>query len=76
MCVDLNDEEPGVTVKVMCNRRRENPFVYKLANGEVMVDFRIAERFSVEEWLKLVCNVNNRMFHLLMEQHVRGGDNG
>jgi hypothetical protein len=74
MYVDITDEEPGLSAKVMCNHERENPFVYKLPNGEVMVDFRIEERFSVEEWLKLVRNVNDRMFHLLMQQHVRTGD--
>jgi hypothetical protein len=76
MCVDMTDEELGQIANVMCNRERENPFVYKLANGEVMVDFRIEERFSLEEWLRLVRNVNDRIFHLLMEPHVRGRDNG
>jgi hypothetical protein len=60
----------------MCNRERENPFVYKLANGEIMVDFRIEERFSVDEWLRLVRDVNDRMFHLLMERHQKGNDHG
>ena len=72
MCVNMTDDELGSTAKVVCNRERENPFVYKLANGEVMVDFRIEERFSVEEWLKLVRDVNDRILYLTMELCQKG----
>jgi hypothetical protein len=72
----LSGEESGLNAEAVCNRKRENPFVYKLPNGEVMVDFRLEERFSVEEWVKLVRNVNDRLFDLLMERQRKGRANG
>jgi hypothetical protein len=55
----------------MCDHERENPFVYKLPNGEVYIDFRLEERFSVREWLELVDTVNRRVFALLMNNQRR-----
>jgi hypothetical protein len=46
---------------------RHHPFVYKLANGQVMVDFHVETRFTVEEWVELVREVNDRMFELMMQ---------
>jgi hypothetical protein len=66
MCIDIFDEKTGWTLKVMYER--ENPFVYKLANGEVYVDFHVEERFSAQEWLELVHKVNHRLFALLREK--------
>ncbi len=76
MCIDIFDEETGWTAKVMCDHERENPFVYKLATGDVYVDFHVEERFSAREWLELVHKVNHRLFALLMNDHREkgGGD--
>jgi hypothetical protein len=56
--------------------KRHYPFVYKLPNGEVMVDFHVETRFTAEEWLQLVCTVNGKLFALLMQDYRRekGGE--
>jgi hypothetical protein len=70
MCIDITDEELGLTAKVMCNHERENPMVYKMIDGRVYVDFHVDERFDAEEWLELVRKVNDKLFELLMEREV------
>ncbi len=70
MCIDIFDEKTGWTLKV--TREHENPFVYKLANGDVYVDFHVEERFSVRQWLELVHKVNHRLFALLNNHREKG----
>ena len=71
MCMDILDEETGMVAKV-CLQKRENPLVYKLANGNVYVDFHVEERFSVRQWLELVHKVNHRLFALLNNHREKG----
>ncbi len=72
MCMDILDEETGMVAKV-CLQNRENPLVYKLANGNVYVDFHVEERFSAREWLELMHKVNQRLVALLMNNHREKG---
>ncbi len=73
MQADVKDEMTARVTNIIgpAGKRvqRHDPFVYQLTDGKVFVDFHVETRFTVEEWVELVDKVNDRLFHLLMEDH-------